>query len=86
MIGRPVPGTVIGGFVKDYPAEASGLEKKDKIVRINDVSVESWRELLEALDRAPGGPLRLTVERQGKERVIRLRPKVIRALTAVRSP
>ena len=25
MIGRPMPGTVVGGFVKGYPAEAQGL-------------------------------------------------------------
>ncbi|HXV28343.1 MAG TPA: RIP metalloprotease RseP, partial [bacterium] len=68
MMGRPVPGTVIGGFVEGYPAKESGLQAGDRIARINEQPVRTWVEMTEVLQEAPAGELLLTVERpvQGK--------------------
>ncbi len=63
MIGRPLPGTVVGGFVKGYPAEASLLKVNDKILRVNNVPVANWKTILEELDKTSGGEIKLDVER-----------------------
>lgn len=76
MVGRPMPGTVIGGFVKGYPAEASGLQVNDKIVRINGVSVSNWKEILETLDKNTSEKVSLAIQREGQEHIIDILPQV----------
>lgn len=66
MMGRPVPGTTIGGFVKGYPAETSGFMKKDKIVEVNGKKVQTFFDLTRELDALPDGPIQFTVERSGE--------------------
>ncbi len=63
MIGRPVPGTTIGGFVDGYPAKTSGLQAWDRITTVNAAPVKTWMELTRFLETAPAGPLALGVER-----------------------
>lgn len=63
MIGRPVPGTTIGGFVEGYPAKTSGLQAWDRITTVNATPVTTWIELTRMLETAPAGPLALVVER-----------------------
>ncbi|MBI4710850.1 MAG: RIP metalloprotease RseP, partial [Candidatus Omnitrophica bacterium] len=63
MIGRPMPGTVVGGFVKGYPAEASLLKTNDKILKVNDKAVANWQDILAQFDEAPGSTITLDVER-----------------------
>lgn len=65
MIGRPMPGTVIGGFVKGYPAEASLLKVHDKVLAVDGQAVGNWKDILERFDQAPGAVIQLTVERPG---------------------
>jgi regulator of sigma E protease len=81
MVGRPVPGTVVGGFVKGYPAEASLLKVNDKIVKVDDKAVLNWQDVLVRLDKAPGDMITLSVERphagaQPEFLTIPIRPKV----------
>jgi regulator of sigma E protease len=75
MVGRPMPGNVIGGFIKGYPAETSGLKVKDRIFKINDTSVMNWKEVLDALDKSQDGSIRVAIQRDGKDLVIELQPK-----------
>jgi regulator of sigma E protease len=63
IMGRPVPGTVVGGFVKGYPAEASLLKVKDKIVKVDGKAVAHWQDVLAGLDQAPGAMITMGVER-----------------------
>lgn len=81
MIGRPLPGTVIGGFVKGYPAEASLLKVNDKILQVNGAPVTNWKMILEELDRSSGEMIKLDVERPAangasETLMIMIRPKV----------
>ncbi|OQA56458.1 MAG: Metalloprotease MmpA [Candidatus Omnitrophica bacterium ADurb.Bin277] len=66
MIGRPVPGTVIGGFVQGYPAEASGLQIRDRIVQVNGLPTAYWRDVLSALDASESRVVRISVLRNGQ--------------------
>lgn len=66
MMGRPVPGTTIGGFVEGYPAAVSGLAEGDTILQINEKPVASWMDLTETLEALPDGPIALIVERKNE--------------------
>ncbi len=81
LIGRPLPGTVVGSFVPGYPAEASLLKRNDKVVKVNGVPVGDWKALLRELDGASGDMIRFDVERpvtDGAPEPLRvmIRPKV----------
>lgn len=75
MAGRPVPGTVIGGFVDGYPAKASGIQIGDEITRINGKAVVTWREMTDALENLPEGPVAISVKRGNTEPVLTILPK-----------
>lgn len=70
VAGRPVPLPQIGGFVKGYPAEISGLAKGDLVTALNGRRVNSWVELTEGLNRVAGTKVKLEVLRQGRQRVV----------------
>lgn len=76
MMGRPVPGTTIATFVDGYPAKTSGLEKGDTIVAINGNQVETWNDLMIALNDAPAAPLAVSVKRADHLENFTLTPKV----------
>ena len=81
MIGRPMPGTVVGGFVKGYPAEASLLKVSDKIMKVNDQVVTNWKDILEKFDAASDPMIKLNIERarahaQPELLTIQIKPKV----------
>lgn len=63
MIGYPVPGAVVGGFVKGYPAETSFLKINDKILKVNQQAVSNWQDVLLRLDQAQDEMIRFDVER-----------------------
>ncbi len=81
MIGRPMPGTVVGGFVKGYPAEASLLKVNDKILKVDDKAVTNWKDILDGFDRSPGTMIKLNVERPRADAlpeplIVQIKPKV----------
>lgn len=76
LMGRPVTGTAIGGFVDGYPAKGSDLKVGDRIVRISQHEVRTWAELTDALMTAPEGPVSLEVERDGRVLALSMMPKV----------
>ncbi len=81
MIGRPMPGTVVGGFVKGYPAEASLLKANDKILKVDDQAVANWQDILRKFDESSGAMIKLDVERpvagaQPELLIVQIKPKV----------
>ena len=79
MIGRPIPGTMIGGFIDGYPAKASALAAGDRIVSINGLGVSTWQAMTEEINRLDGGELLLTVEKTGANGAlydVRITPKI----------
>lgn len=75
LIGRPVAGTTIGGFVEGYPAKTSGLQTGDKIIAVDERPVKNWQELTGTLGTASSS-VRLAVDRKGEPVSIQLAPKV----------
>lgn len=56
------------------PADKGGMKDGDKIVRINDQSIVSWRQLVAVVQANPEQSLKVVVERHGQETVL---PSVI---------
>ncbi len=57
-----------GVFVKDFsdgsPAEKAGVEKKDRIVKINDIPIDHYADVkIAMIDELPGNEVSVTVER-----------------------
>lgn len=75
MMGRPIPGTTIASFVEGYPAAASGLQKGDRILSVQNTEVRTWRDLTEALDKTPDGPLEVKVLRSEETKIFSITPK-----------
>ncbi|MBI3007253.1 MAG: RIP metalloprotease RseP [candidate division NC10 bacterium] len=72
----PVPKTVVshvltaevGRVTPNFPAEAAGLRRGDRIVAINGQPVETWPDLAQVIHASPGRPVILTLLR-GEERL-----------------
>lgn len=76
MMGRPIPGTTVGGFVKGYPAENSGLQIGDRILQVNSQNVETWKEMTGALEKSPDRAVAILVDRNQKPVALAVTPKV----------
>jgi len=64
--------------VSGFPAAQAGLQPGDTVVEIEGRPVLSWSDLAEAINRRPGQPTRLVVQR-GSERVaITVTPRAVK--------
>jgi regulator of sigma E protease len=68
-VGRPgvfpETGVLVGGLQPGWPAEGAGLRKGDRIVAIEGVELKTVGRVYDAIQAAPGRPLRFTMERDG---------------------
>lgn len=62
-VPEQVPGTAVGSLMEGRPAEAAGLELGDKIISIDDQSVEAWEDMTTIIHNAPEQPLQITWQR-----------------------
>lgn len=69
---------VVGGFVEGGAGEQAGLKVGDKILRIEDKSIESFTALADTVRSNPGKPLQFIVERNGQTQTFTVTPKVDR--------
>ncbi|OGW80658.1 MAG: RIP metalloprotease RseP [Omnitrophica bacterium GWA2_52_8] len=76
LIGRPVPGTVVGGFIEGYPAAGSGLLVDDKIVSVDGTPVETWIQMTDLLSASGNDTVQLGVLRGQTALEIPVAPKV----------
>ncbi|WP_073586033.1 sigma E protease regulator RseP [Vibrio quintilis] len=61
-------------IMKDGAAEEAGLLAGDKILRINDIDVSSWDQVVDLVQSHAGSSLALTVLRNGQEKELTLTP------------
>lgn len=71
----PILSPVIGGVLKDSPAEMAGLDTNDTIVSINEIKVATWQEMAKYIVKAKGD-LHFTILRNGNLESKILRPKL----------
>jgi regulator of sigma E protease len=82
MVGIEVPNLpdmppLIGGVEAGSSAAQAGLQRGDRILRIDGKAVESWQEVLMELLTSPDRPLRLAVARGPKTFDVTVTPKRI---------
>lgn len=80
FVGIP-DGTVTNRVERVIPGErasVAGLRHGDSIVGVNELRATDVRKLREAIEKSPGKPLRLTVERNGKLIRLNVTPKPTR--------
>ena len=76
MYGSPTLTTDVGGLLKDYPAEKSGILAGDTILTVNGTPVNYWEDMTAAIRAHRDGPLQLTIERAGVVIEKEVTPKV----------
>jgi regulator of sigma E protease len=57
---------LVGGVMPDTPAMAAGLQKDDRILKINDTPIATWSQMTEIVRRSAGTPLQVKIERDGR--------------------
>ncbi len=65
-VGSQQPLSVVGTVEPGSPAANAGIRPGDRVTAIDQEPVKWWSELADAIEPAAGGPLALTVERDGK--------------------
>ena len=71
MVGIEVPNLpdmppLVGGVEAGSSAAKAGLQRGDRIVKVDNEAVENWQQVLMALLTSPDRPVQLAVERGGK--------------------
>ena len=66
----------VGNVGKETPALHAGLQKGDKIVQINDLSIHYWEEIGKAINETTG-KINLVIDRNGTIQNLTLSPKLI---------
>ena len=85
-VGVPVLEPTIGRVTPDSPAAQGGLRPRDRVVAIDGKPVEHWGEIEEAVTRANGRPLALTIERDGVRQDVTVTPRKVPVRTPFNEP
>ncbi len=64
MIGFPRATSKVGALLEDFPAQKAGIEKGDKIVKIDGIDVRYWDELQEIIYNTKKDVLPVEIERE----------------------
>ncbi|MBM3301676.1 MAG: site-2 protease family protein, partial [Deltaproteobacteria bacterium] len=76
VAGLPVLTSHIGKVLDDSPAMEAGLREGDQIVAIDDSPVWRWDDMRRMIEKNPGTPLKITVDRDGSELIFTVTPKL----------
>lgn len=76
-VGQPYAPTIVGGVVEGTAAEKAGLQPDDKIVAINDQSVNKFQDLQRFVRLNMGKQITITVERDDTEKQLTAVPEVV---------
>ncbi|HRD50000.1 MAG: sigma E protease regulator RseP [Candidatus Competibacter sp.] len=74
MPWQPVLPAVIGQVTRDGAAERAGLQPGDHIVSAEGERIKDWRHWRGIIERHPGKPFSVRIERDGAEQVLELTP------------
>jgi regulator of sigma E protease len=85
-VGVPVLEPTIGRVTPDSPAAQGGLRPRDRVVAIDGKPVEHWGEIEDAVTRANGRPLTLTIARDGVRQDVTVTPRKVPVRTPFNEP
>lgn len=75
-IETPSDKTVIGSILPDKPAATAGLLAGDKIITVNGVDMNNWKQFVATVQSNAGNRLTIVVDRQGETRAIQVTPEL----------
>ena len=58
---------VIGGVIEGGPAEQAGLQKGDRLLRLDDANIKHWDELVERVEHSQAKPINFVILRGQQE-------------------
>jgi regulator of sigma E protease len=73
---------VIGDVVPGFPAASAGVQRGDRVLRVDGDSIPAWERFVRAVEGSPGRPLAVILLRDGAEVALTLTPRA----TSVRGP
>jgi len=76
-VQRPRLPAVIDRLVEGAPAQLAGLQPGDRVVAVDDRTIEDWGGWVDYVRAHPAQTLRVTVERAGQSLVLELTPKAV---------
>ena len=74
---RPALPAVLGQVVAGSAAERAGLQPGDRITHADGRALDTWEDLVQAVRRRPGQPLRLALQRQGATLAVEVTPESV---------
>ncbi|HQE67283.1 MAG TPA: RIP metalloprotease RseP, partial [Bacillota bacterium] len=74
LVIAPVTAPIIGQVTKGMPAETAGIKAGEKVVSINDVKINEWKEMKPEIAKHEGEQITVTLEKNGVQREVRLTP------------
>jgi regulator of sigma E protease len=69
----PIP-PVIGKLIENEPASQAGLLPGDRIVQVDNMPIDDWRDWVRYIKARPGSRIDVLIERDGKRQTIPLFP------------
>ena len=75
---KPVDLAVVETVQEGYPAQRAGLRPWDRVASIDGVAIETWTELVKAVQAAPGHPMQWSFVRGGLLLEARVTPEARR--------
>jgi len=66
---------VIGDIMSGMPAEKAGFKSGDLIVKIDDMPIFTWNQMLSVVTKNAGKEINVTVTREGKPVALKVTPK-----------
>jgi regulator of sigma E protease len=72
--GVRIATTQVGDVVANNPAAQAGIQKGDRVTAINDRPVGTWNDFARRIKDSDGGPLKLTIVRDGQTMEVVVNP------------
>ncbi|MEZ4845446.1 MAG: RIP metalloprotease RseP [Bdellovibrionota bacterium] len=76
LVGLPTPSARIGTVVPGSVAEQAGLKAGDKVISVQDQSVNMWTDLTKIIQSRANQETKLVIEREGQTQTIAVTPKL----------
>lgn len=74
--GKLVP--VISSFSLNSPAKQAGIMIGDRILKINDKSINSWEQCVQEISKSKGNDIKIDVYRKGDIKSLIVKPKFVK--------
>ncbi|GAA0495825.1 RIP metalloprotease RseP [Salinibacillus aidingensis] len=75
--GVPVEEAQLGEISENYPADESGLQQGDRILQVDNTSIDTWVDFVMEIQAHPNEEVELTVDRNGEIMNLSVTPRAI---------